>query len=55
MTPEPDLAAAAALALAIGWTMYFSGLKKHMLEPKQRKRICPSCGRSIAGRVCDAH
>ena len=55
MTPDPDIALAATLVMTIGWTMYFGGLKKHMLEPKQRKRVCPSCGRHIAGRVCDAH
>jgi hypothetical protein len=44
-----------ALTLGVGWTMFFSGLKKQLLEPKQRQRICPSCGRSITGRVCSAH
>ena len=55
MMPEPQLAVAIALAMAAGWTMYFSGVKKHLLEPKQRKRVCPSCGRIIRGRVCTAH
>jgi hypothetical protein len=55
MTPDPQLALTVALAMAIGWTMYFSGLKKHMLELKARKRTCPACGRRISGRVCDAH
>jgi hypothetical protein len=41
--------------MAIGWTMTFSGLKKHMLELKRRKRVCPACGRHIEGRVCEAH
>ena len=55
MMLDPQLALAAALMMAVGWTMTFSGLKKHMLEPKQRKRTCPACGRSIDGRVCQAH
>ncbi|HWH06015.1 MAG TPA: hypothetical protein VNT23_06235 [Gaiellaceae bacterium] len=55
MTPDPQLAATVALLMAVGWTMLFAGAKKHMLELKQRRRICPSCGRAITGRVCDAH
>jgi hypothetical protein len=55
MTPDPQLAFTVALAMAFGWTMLHTGVRKHMLELKQRKRICPSCGRSIQGRVCQAH
>ena len=55
MTLDPQIATLAALMMAVGWTMTFTGLKKHMLELKQRRRICPSCGRSIPGRVCDSH
>jgi len=55
MRSDPQLALLVALTMGVGWTMYFSGLKKHLLEPKQRKRICPSCGRPISGRVCTAH
>ena len=55
MTSDPQVALAVALAMGIGWTMYFSGLKKRMLELRTRTRICPSCGRRIAGRVCDSH
>jgi hypothetical protein len=52
---DPQIAVLAALTMAIGYTMYFAGLKKHMLELKRRKRICPSCGRSITGRSCTGH
>ncbi len=45
MTLDPQIVAFAALAMAIGWTMTFSGLKKHALELKRRQRTCPSCGR----------
>jgi len=55
MTPDPDLVAFAALSMAIGWTMIFSGMKKHALELKRRKRTCPSCGRHISGTVCREH
>ena len=55
MTLDPQFVTFAALAMAIGWTMTFSGLKKHALELKQRQRICPSCGRSISGAVCREH
>ena len=52
---DPQLAMLAVLTMAIGYTMFYAGLKKNMLEPKQRRRICPSCGRNITGRICTAH
>ena len=55
MTLDPQLVTFAALAMAIAWTMTFSALKKHALELKRRKRICPSCGRNISGPVCREH
>ncbi len=55
MTLDPQLAVLAALTMAIGYTMFFSGLTKHALERKQRRRICPSCGRAIDGAVCRQH
>ena len=55
MTPDPQLAMLGALTMAVGFTMYYAGLKKNMLELKQPKRICPSCGRHITGRICNAH
>jgi hypothetical protein len=56
MTPlEPELITTTALAMAIGFTMFFSGIKKHALELKRRRRICPSCGRHISGAVCREH
>ena len=54
MTLDPQIATA-ALTMAIGYTMFFSGLKKHALELKRRRRICPSCGRAIDGAVCNQH
>ena len=55
MTTEPQIVAFAALVMAIGWTMTFAGLKKHVLELKRRERTCPSCGRHITGPVCREH
>jgi formate dehydrogenase maturation protein FdhE len=56
MTLDPQTAATlAALFMAVGWTMTFAGLKKNVLEQKQRRRVCPACGRRIDGRVCQAH
>jgi hypothetical protein len=55
MTLDPQIVLFAALAMAIGWTMTFSGLSKHALELKRRKRHCPSCGRQITGAVCREH
>ncbi len=55
MTLDPQLVTFAALAMAIGWTMVFSGVKKSMLELKRKRRVCPSCGRNIAGAVCTEH
>lgn len=55
MTLDPQIVTFVALAMAIGYTMLFSGLKKHALELKHRKRTCPSCGRHINGAVCREH
>ena len=52
MTPDPQLTILAALTMPIGYTMFFSGMTKQALERKRRRRICPSCGRTIDGRVC---
>jgi hypothetical protein len=39
----------------IGYLMVRAGLSKHALEHRRRRRICPSCGRVIHGRVCNSH
>ena len=41
MTPDPQLAVLAALTMAIGYTMLFSGLKKRALELKRRQAHLP--------------
>ena len=55
MMLDPQLVAFAALAMAVGWTMTFFGLKKNALELKRRRRTCPSCGRVISGAACREH
>jgi hypothetical protein len=42
-------------AAGVGYVMVKAGLAKNALEPRRRRRICPSCGREISGRRCDAH
>jgi hypothetical protein len=55
MTLDPQIATLATLTMAVGFTMSYAALKKNLLELKQRKRICPACGRTIPGRRCHAH
>ena len=40
---------------AVGYVMVKAGLSKHALEFRRRRRVCPSCGREIRGRTCNAH
>jgi len=42
-------------AAGVGYLMVKAGLGKNALELRNRRRICPSCGRVITGRRCDAH
>jgi hypothetical protein len=39
----------------VGYLMVKAGLVKNGLELRRPRRICPSCGRVITGRRCDAH
>jgi hypothetical protein len=48
----PQLVAAFAATTGVGFLMIISGVQKSMLEWRQRRRTCPSCGRQIAGRTC---
>jgi NADH pyrophosphatase NudC (nudix superfamily) len=41
--------------LGAGLWMATAGVQKQALEWKRRRRICPSCGHEIAGRVCGRH
>jgi NADH pyrophosphatase NudC (nudix superfamily) len=37
---------------AAGLLMALAGVGKNGLEWRQRRRICPSCGRELRGNVC---
>jgi len=52
MTLNLHIAMVAVLTLGVGWMMMSAGLQKSALEWRQRRRICPSCGRQIHARVC---
>ena len=52
MTFDPHVMTLAAATLGAGWLMMKAGLAKSALELRQRKRVCPSCGRRIEARVC---
>jgi hypothetical protein len=49
---DPHVAIAAVSTLGAAWLMIKSGLQKSALERRQRRRICPSCGKEIHARVC---
>ncbi|HVD48734.1 MAG TPA: hypothetical protein VNB50_01775 [Gaiellaceae bacterium] len=51
MTADPHLAVLFSTAIA-GLLMSMAGLQKSALERKRRRRICPSCGHQLRGRVC---
>ena len=51
---SPQIAALLA-STGVGVWMAVAGVQKSALEWKRRKRICPSCGHLIEGRVCNRH
>jgi hypothetical protein len=54
MALDPHVMTLAVATLAIGWLMAFAGLSKSALELRQRRRVCPSCGREIHQKVCSS-
>lgn len=50
MTPEFVLLAS---TMGVSFLMVVAGLEKRALEWRRRRRICPGCGRSIPGRICN--
>jgi hypothetical protein len=54
MELEPNIAMLAALTCGVGYLMTLAGVNKSALEWKRRRRVCPSCGRHLDGRVCSA-
>jgi hypothetical protein len=53
MELDPHVAALVASTLGAAILMALSGVQKSALEWKNRRRICPSCGRDLRSRcVC---
>ncbi len=52
MTLTPQLTTLLVVSMLVGWLMTLTGVKKRGLEWRERRRICPSCGREIESRVC---
>jgi NADH pyrophosphatase NudC (nudix superfamily) len=52
MFADPHLAALLASTVGAGLLMSLAGVQKSALEWKRRRRICPSCGHELRGRVC---
>jgi hypothetical protein len=47
---DPHVAALVVSTLGVAALMALSGVQKSALEWKQRRRICPSCGRDLRTR-----
>jgi NADH pyrophosphatase NudC (nudix superfamily) len=54
MELDPNIALAAVVTCGVGYLMLYAGVAKSALEWKRRQRICPSCGRAVRARVCNA-
>jgi hypothetical protein len=53
MELDPHAVALIASTLGVAIMMALSGIQKSGLEWKQRRRICPSCGRDLrSGCAC---
>ena len=48
----PQVVSLFAASTGVGFLMITMGVQKSLLEWRQRRRACPSCGRTIEGRVC---
>jgi hypothetical protein len=55
MTMNTQLMILLASTTGAGFLMVLAGMQKSTLEPRRRKRVCPSCGKQIEGRTCQAH
>jgi hypothetical protein len=51
---DPHLAGLFAATTGVGFLMITAGVHKSLLEWRQRRRQCPSCGRILDGPVCRA-
>jgi NADH pyrophosphatase NudC (nudix superfamily) len=52
MIPDPHLTAFIASIAGAGLLMSLAGVQKSALEWRRRRRICPSCGHELRGRMC---
>jgi hypothetical protein len=52
MILDPHTTTMIAVTCGIGFLMAKAGLQKNALERKQRRRICPSCGREQPRCAC---
>jgi hypothetical protein len=51
---DPHTMTLAVTTLGVGWLMANAGLSKSALELKNRRRICPSCGKHIQKTACSS-
>lgn len=52
MELDPNIALLTVVTCGVGYLMVFAGVHKSALEWRRRRRICPSCGRTIQDRAC---
>jgi hypothetical protein len=52
MSLDPHMVVLLLSTTAAGLLMSIAGLRKNGLERRQRRRICPSCGREVRGSIC---
>jgi hypothetical protein len=53
MAMDPHALALVVSTLCVGVMMAFSGMQKSVLDWKNRRRLCPSCGRRLrSGCIC---
>ena len=49
---DPHVAILLASSTGVGFLMAIAGVHKSALEWRQRRRICPSCGRQLQRGAC---
>jgi NADH pyrophosphatase NudC (nudix superfamily) len=52
MAIDPHIATLMVSTAVAGLLMALAGIGKNGLEWRQRRRICPSCGRELHGNAC---
>jgi NADH pyrophosphatase NudC (nudix superfamily) len=52
MAIDPHMGVLIVSTAAAGLLMALAGIGKNGLEWRQRRRICPSCGRELRANVC---